>query len=178
MPPIKKYCPICGSDKLNWPYDHPSVISCTGCKWVDYQNPIPVAAVLASNQGDPERKIVMVKRGIPPFKGEWCLPCGYMNQHEIPKDAACREMMEETGLVVRLEKILCVCNPMPGEINQITISYLARITGGELVQGDDAAEAKYFTQADCPTACFRSNRMLIEKWWAGRFGEITGVDLD
>jgi ADP-ribose pyrophosphatase YjhB (NUDIX family) len=152
--------------------------SCNTCKWTDYENPVPVAAVMISRLGDPERKIALVQRGIPPFKGQWCLPCGYVNKHEIPKVAAVREAKEETGLTIRLEKILCVCNPMPGELNQITISYLARVADGVLKAGDDAQDAQWFGKDDCPKSCFRSHQMLIEKWWEGRLGEITGVDLD
>jgi ADP-ribose pyrophosphatase YjhB (NUDIX family) len=139
---------------------------------------MPVVAVLAATLGDQSRSIIMVKRGIPPFKGEWCLPCGYINRHEIPKVAAVREMQEETGLTVRLEKILCVCNPMPGEINQITISYLARIAEGSLKAGDDAEDVQIFRKENCPTPCFRSHNMLVEKWWDGRLGDVTGKDLD
>jgi 8-oxo-dGTP diphosphatase len=176
--PSKQFCPMCGSE-MNYKQLSGLSPSCNTCKWTDYENPVPVACVLASYKGDPLRRVVMVKRGVPPFKGEWCLPCGYMNKHEIPKDAACREMKEETGLEVRLEKILCVCNPMPREINQITVSYLARITSDEinLKNGDDAEDARLFGDV-YPTPCFRSHKMLMDKWWAGRLGEITGVDLD
>ncbi len=133
---------------------------------------------MISDYEDPFHSIVLVKRKNPPFVGQWCLPCGYINRYEIPKAAAVREVLEETGLVIRLEKLLCCCSPMPGEINQITISYLARPEGGKLCAGDDASEVRYFAETDCPPVCFRSHQMLISKWWTGRLGEITGQDLD
>lgn len=175
-----KYCPMCRAELANTRTEDGHWHSqCPACHWIDYDNPVPVVAVLASRLSElvRDRQIVMVKRGIPPFQGEWCLPCGYVNQHEIPKAAACREMREETGLVVRLERILCVCNPMPGEINQITISYLGRITDGDLRAGDDAQAVRFFSRDDCPQACFRSHRMLIDKWWR-RTWDLTGMDLD
>lgn len=125
--------------------------------------------------------ILIVQRGVQPFKGKWCLPCGYMNKHDHPKEAAVREVLEETGVEVRLEKLLCVCNPMPGEINQMTIHYLGRPIGGELEKegGDDAAAAMYATKEkieELGGLCFRSHRMVAEKWFEGATGPITGQD--
>jgi len=170
-----KFCPMCAKSQL---VEVTGIQHCTECDWTHYDNPIPVAVVMASYEGDTERRIVLVQRKNPPFPGQWALPGGFMNRNEIPKVAAVREMMEETGLVVRLEKVLCVCNPMPGELNQIIVSYLGRITGGELKAGDDALDAKLFKQEDMPIPCFRSHKMLVGKWWEKRFGEITGNDLD
>lgn len=169
------FCPQCGWP-LNVTLTGPA--ACVRCRWSHYDNPIPVAVVLASTLGDPDRKILMVRRGRMPCAGEWALPGGYIDRHEIPKVAACREVLEEAGVTVRLEKLLCACNPMPGEVNQIIISYLGRITEGVPAAGDDATEAMLFKMEDCPTPCFRSHRMLVKKWWDGRLGELTGKDLD
>lgn len=178
-----KYCPMCGGT-LTWPgsctalkLTDDGLMTCGKCNWVHYDNPIPVGVVLASTYGDESRSIVMVKRGNPPFVGEWALPGGYINKHEIPKVGACREMKEETGLIVRLEKLLCVCNPMPGEVNQIIISYLGRIADGTLKAGDDAQDVQLFRKDNCPVPCFRSHKMLVERWWNGEWN-LTGNDLD
>jgi ADP-ribose pyrophosphatase YjhB (NUDIX family) len=165
-----QYCPAC-SQQLSRVVDGRPACE---CGFVHYNNPVPVVAVMIPR----EEGLVLVQRGVPPFKGEWCMPCGYINEHEIPKVAAVREAREETGLDVRLEQILCVCNPMPGEINQLTITYLARAVGGELRAGDDALAVDVFPRDRLPKVCFRSHRMLIDKWVAGRLGRLTGTDLD
>ena len=109
--------------------------------------------------------------------GEWCLPCGHLTRHSHPKAEGVRETLEETGIDVRIEKILCVCNPMPGEVNQIVISYLARQVGGALKFGDDASNVGVFPSWAMPELCFRSHRMLKDQWFAGNLGQLTGKDL-
>lgn len=166
------YCPYCGShlDEVE-----NELKKCSSCNFKHYDNPIPVVAVLVPQ----EDGIVLVRRGVPPFMGEWCLPCGYLNRFEHPKAAGRRETQEETGLVVRMEKILSVCNPSLEDfpLNQLVIHYLARVIGGELKAGDDALDARVFSKDDLPPVCFRSHRMVIEEWFSGKWGVITGIDL-
>ena len=176
-----RFCPMCKSGLI---YNQADLLQCTACAWVHYDNPTPVVCGLipVNDEGmtpTPENSgLVLIKRGVQPFKGQWALPAGFLNRHENPKAGACREILEETSLIVRLEKILCICNPMPGEINQITISYLARVYGGEMKAGDDAMDIGIFDQDDLPDICFRSHRMLVRRWFKGDFGSITGEDLN
>lgn len=159
------------------------------CGFVHYDNPVPVVAVLVpmahefltqagmAIQDIPNSGIVLVQRRNPPFVGRWCLPCGYINKHGYPKAEAAREVREETGLIVRIEKILCICNPMPGGVNQLTISYLGRPAGGTLQAGDDASNVGVFAEVDLPDVCFRSHRMILDQWFKEEFGGLTGHDL-
>lgn len=49
---------------------------------------------------DGQRRVLLVERGKEPFKGKLVLPGGHIEPGESPRDAAVRELREETGLVV------------------------------------------------------------------------------
>lgn len=53
-----------------------------------------VAAIILNDEG----KILLTCRNVEPFKGQWCLPGGHIDQFEKVKDAVIREVREETGL--------------------------------------------------------------------------------
>ena len=58
---------------------------------------MPIATVAAIIKND-EGKILLTRRNVEPFKGQWCLPGGHIDQFENTRDAAVREVKEETGL--------------------------------------------------------------------------------
>jgi 8-oxo-dGTP diphosphatase len=47
---------------------------------------------------DDQNKVLLTKREVSPFKGYWCLPGGHIELYETARDAAIREVKEETGL--------------------------------------------------------------------------------
>lgn len=53
-----------------------------------------VAAIIKNAEG----KILLTSRNVEPFKGQWCLPGGHIDQFEPVRDAVIREVKEETGL--------------------------------------------------------------------------------
>ena len=58
---------------------------------------MPIATVAAIIQND-AGKILLTRRNVEPFKGQWCLPGGHIDQNENALDAVIREAKEETGL--------------------------------------------------------------------------------
>ena len=65
-----------------------------------YDFPRPAVAVDVVLLGYRNKKlfVLLVKRGIEPFKGSWALPGGFVREDESLKDAAVRELKEETPL--------------------------------------------------------------------------------
>lgn len=91
-----------------------------------------------------DNKIVLIKRGVEPFKDMWALPGGHVKVKETVEDAIVREVKEETSLDIRLEEILGVySDPGRDPRNTITTVFIAKPTFGELKAGTDASEAKW-----------------------------------
>ena len=64
--------------------------------------PKVAAAVLIEQAG----QVLLVRRINEPFRGFWTLPAGFINGGEDPAEAAVRECLEETGLNVRVRRVL------------------------------------------------------------------------
>lgn len=95
-----------------------------------------------------DRKVLLVRRAYPPFAGLWSLPGGKTEGAEAPREAARRELMEETGIeadvegVVDLIKISGDEQVECGTSYRLTVFY-GRPTGGSLKPGGDAAAAEW-----------------------------------
>ncbi len=97
------HCSYCGTrydDGLPWPR------TCAGCGETTWSNPLPVAVVLLPvTYRDGRTGIVVVRRDIEPFRGEIALPGGFIETGESWRDAAVRELREETGLLAQPDEV-------------------------------------------------------------------------
>ncbi len=144
------YCPLCGKNLTRGQKEGRVRAFCpdTECGYVFYQNPIPAAGAIIVE----DDRILLVKRAHPPRIGWWCIPAGFMEWHEHPEETAVRELEEETGLKVRLDRFFEVYsgNDDPRS-NAILLLYLATVTGGEMRAADDALEVRFFGFDELPT---------------------------
>ena len=95
---------------------------------------------------DDEGAILLIRRGHPPFEGSWAFPGGFVDIGESCEQACCREVEEETGLIVEIISLVGVVSE-PGRDPRghvVSVVYRCRITGGHLEAGDDAADAAWF----------------------------------
>jgi 8-oxo-dGTP diphosphatase len=110
--------------------------------------PRPVTPMLTADAVivDPERGVVLVRRGREPFAGRWALPGGFVEVGETCESACAREAREETGLEVEPVELLGVYSAPGRDPRGHTVStvYLCRATGGAVAGGDDAADARWF----------------------------------
>ena len=109
-------------------------------------------------------KLLLIERGIPPFKGMWALPGGYLQMDEDAIDGAKRELYEETGLrdayIEQFRTFAAVDRDPGGRV--ITIAHLALVKISEVKAGDDAAKAQWFSLKDVPQLAFDHDMILRE----------------
>jgi 8-oxo-dGTP pyrophosphatase MutT (NUDIX family) len=93
---------------------------------------------------DPTRQSVLLTRRSD--NGLWCLPGGAMDPGESAAEACAREVLEETGLVVRVGRLDRIIEYADGNRRQgLTLSFEAEPIGGELGLSDETTEVGYFS---------------------------------
>ncbi|WP_292053141.1 MULTISPECIES: NUDIX hydrolase [unclassified Brevundimonas] len=104
--------------------------------------PVPAVGVVCL-KGD---QVLLIRRGQPPRVGEWSLPGGRIEPGERTIDAALRELSEETGVTARIGGLLDVVDGIFSEAarHYVLIDYWAEWLSGDVVAGDDAADARFF----------------------------------
>jgi 8-oxo-dGTP diphosphatase len=119
---------------------------CSGCGRVAYENAKPCAGALVVRNG----KVLLVRRGIAPYRGWWDIPGGYLESDEHPEAGARRELLEETGLRVRLRGLLGVYVDRRIRPHSLNFYYLAEASGGRERASDDAVELGWFGPRELP----------------------------
>lgn len=142
------FCPKCGGRLETRFFEERDRLICSVCGFVFYQHSKACAGALVM-RGD---KLLLVKRGIEPFKGYWDIPGGFLEIGEAPADGARREIEEETGLLVELTEILGLFMDQYGNRNTATLNicYLAKVIGGQERASSDAEELKWFPVHQLP----------------------------
>lgn len=131
---------------------------CPTCDYVHYTDPkVGVGALVTQ-----DHRVLLVKRKMEPERGKWSIPAGFLDHGERPQETAEREVYEETGLRVRIVKLVDVfTNPSQRGGASIFILYSAELQGGEMIAGDDAAEVGFFGLDELPDLAFASTQAAI-----------------
>ncbi len=102
------------------------------------------------------QKVLLTRRS---DNGQWCVPGGQMEAGESVEECCLREVFEETGLTVRLKRLIAIYSnrdqlvvyPDGNRAQIVVVSFEAEITGGELGLSDETTEVGYFSPADMET---------------------------
>jgi 8-oxo-dGTP diphosphatase len=107
-------------------------------------------------------QVLLIERGIEPYKGHWAFPGGFLKMDETAEEGAKRELKEETGLAdAYIQQLHTFSNPDrdPRE-RVITIAYYALVKIQEVKGGDDAASARWFPLDEIPPLAFDHDYIL------------------
>jgi 8-oxo-dGTP diphosphatase len=97
-------------------------------------------------------RVLLVERAKPPLKGYWSLPGGVLETGERIEQGVCREVREETGLVVKPLRVIEIFERILRdaggrvEYHYVLIDYLCRVTGGILKAADDVNRAEWVSR--------------------------------
>lgn len=107
-------------------------------------------------------QVLLIERGLEPYKGCWAFPGGFLNIDESAADGAIRELEEETGLTgAYMEQFHTYSTPDrdPRE-RVITIAHYALVRTIDVRPGDDASKACWFSLDDVPPLAFDHAQIL------------------
>jgi len=164
--PALHYCAQCGTlleDKFAFGHMRRY---CRVCNQIVFHEHKVAAAVPVT---DCENRVLLVRRAMNPHRGFWSLPAGFVDYGESPKEAACRECLEETGLSTEIDDVIGIVSGHErgrghSRGADIVIIYRGHITGGTLQAADDAEDADFFTPELLPPLAFETTRRALETW--------------
>jgi 8-oxo-dGTP diphosphatase len=101
-------------------------------------------------------EVLLIKRKNPPFRNSWALPGGFVNYGEKTEMAVKRELKEETGIQMKIIRLIGVYSDPDRDPRGHTISivYQGSWEKGDLIAGDDASEAQFFKLNRLPKLAF------------------------
>lgn len=137
--------------------------ACPNCDHIHFTDPKVGVGVMVLT----DDKILLIKRSMRPNRGKWSLPAGYLDYGEDPQRTAAREVLEETNLRVAITRLVDVyynAEALEHGGASIFILYQARLIGGKIKAGDDAAQAAFFGPGELPELAFDSTRDAIALW--------------
>jgi 8-oxo-dGTP diphosphatase len=155
------FCPICGTSLRIAMIEEKERKYCPQCDFVDYKNPLPVALAIAIRGKD----FLLIKRGIPPSKGVWASPSGFIEVGETAEEACLRELKEEAGVSGEIVKLVGVFRLEDKEVygDMLIVVYLVKVTGEGLKPGDETEDARFFRAAELPAHYVNRFKQIIEE---------------
>jgi mutator protein MutT len=115
-------------------------------------------------------RVLLVRRGQAPLLGEWSIPGGMLETGETIAEGVRRELLEETGVEVRVGELIEVFEriSLDGEgkvqFHYVVLDYFCELVRGEARAASDAAEIAWVAEAELDGyGLSQAARRVIEK---------------
>lgn len=132
------FCCACGSPVAG--------AACGSCGQATATGPKVLVACFVF-QGE---RLLWMRRAVPPQRGFWAIPAGYLEVGETLAEAAARELREETGLVLAPEALSLYSLGSITQIDQVYIAFRAEVSEAECHPGEEALEVRFFAEHELP----------------------------
>lgn len=140
---------------------------CPDCGFVNYENPKLVVGSVTVWQ----ERILLCRRAIPPRRGFWTLPAGFMELNESAAEGAAREAWEEARARIEIDRVLAVYS-IP-RISQVQVIFRARLAAPDIAAGPESEEVGLFRWNEIP---WDDIAFPSVHWALGHFDEVRGLD--
>lgn len=126
---------------------------------------VAVDAIVFGYSKDDGVSVLLIQRKYEPFKGQWAIPGGFVQEDESLEHAVRRELKEETGIELNyLEQLYTFGNPERDPRQRIiSISYFGLVNTSNfrtLKASTDAENAKWFSIKKIPALAFDHKQIL------------------
>lgn len=129
-----------------------------------YKKPSVTADIVIFTIRSGKLNVLLVKRGIKPYKDKWAFPGGFVRIDEDLEDAAKRELEEEANVKdVYLEQLYTFGDTKRDPRGRvITVAYMALVNSSEieLKASTDVSEANWFSISEMPELAFDHSKIL------------------
>ncbi len=136
----------------------------------EYPRPMLTADIVVFDLRNDLVSVLLIQRRFDPYKGFWALPGGFVEMDENLKDAAMRELAEETSIEdIDLHQVMTVGTPGRDSRGRcVTVVYSGIYSGREDPSaGDDAQSVSWFPLNNLPALAFDHKEIIVrtvQKW--------------
>lgn len=119
---------------------------CAQCDHVHYENPRILVTCFVT-YGD---AVLLCRRALEPAYGKWAPPAGFLENGETVQEAAARETLEETGVVINPKQLAMYGVTTLTAMEQVYLSFRAKVRADHCTSGPESLDVGFFREQDVP----------------------------